>query len=1065
MKFSHTFIDRPILATVLSVVIVLVGALAYFTLPVSQYPPVALPTIQVTASYPGASPEVIAETVATPIEQEINGVENMLYMESQSTTDGLMTLTITFELDTDLDLAQVLVQNRVAIAEPRLPEDVTRGGITTTKRSPDMLLVIHLLSPGNQLDQLYISNYALLRVRDVLSRLEGVGNVAVFGAREYAMRVWLDVERMAHLELTAGDVIAALREQNVQVAAGVLGQQPMDGEHAFQVPVNTLGRLRDASEFADIVVKSGSDGRLVRLDDVARVELAARDYGVTSYLGSRDEVARAVALPIFQRPGSNAVETTRNVLATMRELERDFPEGLAYDVVYNPTEFVEQSIDEVFVTLLEAGLLVVLVVLLFLQGWRQTLIPVIAIPVSLVGTFAVMQMLGISLNNLSLFGLVLAIGIVVDDAIVVVENVQRKIGEGLAPREATRQTMDEVGSALVATSLVLVAVFVPTAFLPGIGGQFFQQFAVTIAVATVLSTFVSLTLSPAMASLLIKAPGGRANVVERMGNAIFGGFTRRFDKLFDGASARYAKTVRFFTRRVGLALVIYALLLLVTGKTFQTVPEGFIPPQDQGYLIVSAQLPDAASLDRTDQVAQQIIEEALQVDGVRNAVGFAGFSGATRTNASNAAAVFLPLDDAAERDARGRSIDVLLGELRQRMGAIEDAFVLVIPPPPVSGIGTAGGFKMQLQDRAGLGPQALEAAANELLAKARQEPGLVGLFSTYRASTPQIFADVDRIKARMLDVPLGNVFEALQVYLGSFYVNDFNLLGRTYRVTAQAEAEFRDDVDDIAQLKVRSNRGAMVPLGSLVDAQLRVGPDRVSRYNLFPAADVNGSTLPGTSTGQALQRMEALAADVLPSGIGYEWTDLAFQERNQSDLARWLFPLAVLFVFLTLAGQYESWLLPLAIILIVPLCLLFGLGGVWLRGMDNNIITQVGLVVLVGLACKNAILIVEFAKAEEDAGRDRFDAIVEACRLRLRPVLMTAFSFILGVIPLVTATGAGFEMRRVLGTAVFVGMLGVTLLGLLLTPVFYVALRGFSARRARSSPPATAGVEEQPDHA
>lgn len=1044
MKFSHFFINRPIFASVLSILIVLIGSLAYFQLPVGQYPEVALPTVVVRASYPGATPEIISKTVATPLEQEINGVEGMLYMESQATSDGALQITITFGLATDIDQAQVLVQNRVAIAEPRLPAEVRQIGVTTRKSSPDLLLVIHLYSPDDSKDQLYIGNYAYLQLRDTLSRIEGVGDVQMFGASEYSMRVWLDIEHLAALELTPGEVVRSLREQNVQVAAGVIGQQPLDdAKGGFQVNVNTQGRLREPEEFGKIIIKSGEDGRLVRLSDVARIELGATDYSVRSYMGEK----KAVAMVIFQRPGSNAIDTTRNVLDTVREMSDRFPPGLDYEAVYNPTAFVEESIDEVFTTLWQAGLLVILTVFIFLQNWRSTIVPVIAIPISLIGTFAAMQGIGFSLNNLSLFGLVLAIGVVVDDAIVVVENVERLIAEGLSPKEATKKAMDEVGGALVATTLVLIAVFVPTAFIAGISGQFYRQFAITIAVSTAFSTFVSLTLSPALCALLLRPKDAKENWLGRILSVTLGWFFAAFNKAFDITSNWYSVVVRRVLRVSFVVLLIYVGLLGLTYYGFTQVPTGFIPEQDQGYVIIAIELPDGASLDRTDEATRQVVSAAIDTPGITNAVSFAGFSGATRTNASNAAAIFPVLLDAKERARQGLGLDVLLADLRGRMAAIPEAQIFVIPPPPVRGIGTGGGFKMQIQDRSGAGVQALQDVTNEIAAKANQTPGLVQVFSTYKTSTPQIYADVDRTKVRMLDVPINNVFEALQIYLGSSYVNDFNFLGRTYRVTAQAESQFRDEAEDIARLRTRSNSGAIVPLGSLVTMKETTAPARVVRYNLYPAADINGATLPGFSSGQAIAAMERIAEETLPPGFAYEWTDLSYQQKAAGNTAVYIFPLCVLFVFLALSAQYESWLLPLAVILIVPMCLLFAIFGVWLRGMDNNILTQIGFVVLVGLACKNAILIVEFAKAEEEQGKNRFDAAIEACRLRLRPILMTAFSFILGVIPLLIATGAGAEMRQALGTAVFSGMLGVTIFGLFLTPVFYVVLRKFGSQQ------------------
>jgi len=1062
VKFPHFFIERPIFATVLSFLIVLVGGITYFSLPVSQYPDVAPPTIVVRASYPGATPQVIADTVATPIEQEMNGVDDMLYMESSSSADGTMQLTVTFKLGTDLDDAQVLVQNRVSIAETRLPEIVRQIGVTTTKQIPDMLMVVHLTSPDESRDDLYISNFAFLRIRDALMRLDGVGDIRIAGGNEYAMRVWLDIEKMFHVDLTAGDVLQAIREQNVQVAAGVIGQPPTDQTGAFQLNVTTQGRLKDAEEFGNIIVKRGEDGRVTRLSDVARLELGAQDYSRLSYLDGKP----AVAVLIYQRPGTNAVDTAAEVKQTMSELRMDFPQGVDYEIAYNPTDYVEESINEVFQTLLITTALVVLTVFTFLHNWRPTIIPVIAIPISLIGTFAAMQGLGVTLNTLSLFGLVLAIGIVVDDAIVVVENVERLIAEGLTPRAAAHKAMDEVGSALIATTLVLIAVFVPTVFVPGISGQFYQQFALTISISTGISTFVSLTLTPSLCALLLKPKAengtdrggsepaqGRGSLIARLTAGIRRFLTlpaRTFNRIFDSASNIYAGIVSRIVRASAVALVIYAGLLVCTWYSFDLVPTGFIPEQDQGYLIVAVQLPDGAALSRTDEVTRRVAEAGSKIDGVAHSVAIVGLSGSTFTISPNAAVSFLPLEDATKRAAQGRDANTIAAEMRAAVSEINEAQIFIIPPPPVRGIGRGGGYKMYVQDRSGAGLDALSKVTNQMVAEANQQPGVVQIFSNFRVSVPQIFADVDRTKAQMLDIPMSNVFEALQVYLGSSYINDFNILGRTYRVTAQAEPEFRDEPDDILRLRTRSARGKSVSLGSVVEVRKTVGPDRLVRFNLYPSADINGSTLPGFSTGQSLATIEQVADRNLPPGFGYAWTEIAYQEKQAGNTILFLFPLAVLFVFMTLAAQYESWLLPLAIILIVPLCLLFAITGIWSRGMDNNILTQIGFIVLVGLACKNAILIVEFAKQEEDAGKDRFQAAVDACRLRLRPILMTALSFILGVIPLLVATGAGFEMRRVLGTAVFSGMLGVTFFGLFLTPVFYVVLRRFSRKPTES---------------
>jgi hydrophobe/amphiphile efflux-1 (HAE1) family protein len=1058
----HFFINRPIFATVISIVFVVVGSLAYFQLPVSQYPEIALPTIVVRASYPGATAITLAETVATPLEQEINGVEGMLYMESSSTADGSMQLTVTFDQGTDLDVAQVLVQNRVALAEPRLPSEVRQTGVVTQKSSPDMLMVVHLYSPDNSRDSLYISNYVLLRIKDVLARQDGVGNVTIFGAREYSMRIWLDTDRLASLNMTTGDVVAALREQNVQVAAGAIGQPPTtEAQGAFQFNISTQGRLADVEEFNRVIVKSGSGASLVRLGDVARVELGAQDYSTGSLLDGKD----AIGIAIFQRPGSNAVATARKIVALMDQLSTDFPSGIQHEIAYNPTKFVEESIAEVLRTLMEATLLVILTVFLFLQNWRATIIPVVAIPVSLIGTFAVMQALGLSLNNLSLFGLVLAIGIVVDDAIVVVENVEHWLEHGLTPHQASHKAMSSIGSALVAATVVLIAVFVPTAFIPGISGQFYRQFAITIAVSTTISLIVSLTLSPAMCALLLRPKSKKENTT-RIGKLFFGltaplrWFFSGFNFVFDFGVNAYTGLVARILRVAGLGMVVYVGLLGLAWLGFSRVPTGFIPAQDQGYIIISVELPPSASLARSGAIADRVKSIALDVPGVEHAVSVIGFSGATRSNSSNAAAVFVILGDSRERAQQGHSADRILAELRKRTVSIMDAMVIVIPPPPVPGIGTGGGFKMQLQDRSGAGMDQLQAVSAEIAGEGMKLPGMAMVYSSFRNNTPQLYADIDRTKAEILNVPLSNIFNTLQTALGSIYVNDFNYLGRTYRVTVQADSQFRREPEDILRLRTRSNTGAIVPLGSIVQLQQRTGADRVVRYNLYPSADVSGSVLPGVSSGQAMGLMEKLAAERLPVGFGYEWTDLSFQEKRAGNVALFIFPLCVLFVFLALSAQYESWVLPLAVILIVPMGLLFAIGGMWIMKMENNILTQIGFIVLVALACKNAILIVEFAKAEEDSGKRLLDAAVSAARLRIRPILMTSIAFILGVVPLVIATGAGAEMRRALGTAVFFGMIGVTICGLFLTPVFYVVLRSlaklFSSQVANSEPAPTA---------
>ncbi len=1042
MKFGHFFIDRPRFAAVLSILIVIIGTLSYFDLPVTQYPEIAPPTIMVTATYPGASPQVIADTVATPLEQEINGIENMLYMTSQSTSDGTMSLSITFEQGTDQDTAQVLVQNRIAKAEPKLPEEVRRLGVIAQKSSPDLMMVVHLQSPDNSLDELYIGNYALLQVRDELARIDGVGDLIVFGAREYSMRVWLNPERMAALQLSATEVVAALRAQNVQVAAGKLGQPPMTMEHAFQYTVTAQGRFIDPDQFRNVIVKTGEDGRLTRIGDVARVEIGGRDYVRNSYLNGKN----AVAIGIFQRPGSNALETADQIIMTMEKLSESFPPGIAYRIVYNPTEFIKESINKVYLTIFEAIILVVLVIIVFLQSWRAAVIPIVTIPVSLIGTFAVMSALGYSLNNLTLFGLVLAIGIVVDDAIVVVEDIQRNLEKGLAPREAARVTMTEVGSALISMALVLVAVFIPTAFLGGIPGAFFKQFALTISVATVISAFNSLTLSPALGRILLRAPKHRNNGNGEVTGPNF--FFRAFNYIFDRARRKYGKLICVLVRRPVIMMTVFFILVGCTYLVYQRVPGGFIPQQDQGYLIVLVELPKGASLDRTDKVVQEATKIAQQNQGVTNVVAIAGLSAATFTTSSNSAAMFVLLKPYAER-GRGQSSNAIVGQLYGALNSIRDAYFFVIDPPPVRGMGRGGGFKMIIQDRSGRGLPALEAATWQLAGAANQNPKLTQVFSTIDSSTPQYFLDIDRTRAEMLDVPVENVFETLQIFLGSIYVNDFNLFGKTYQVIAQADESYRFDPTDIMRLRAKNTKGEMVPLGSIVKVKQRQGADRVLRYNLYPAAELQGSAVPGVSTGDALIEMEQLASQFLPAGFGYEWTEIALQEKLGGNVGIIIFPLCVLFVFLLLTAQYESWTLPVTIILIVPLCILFALSGVWLRGMDNNILTQIGFIVLIGLASKNAILIVEFARQREDEGKDHIEAAIEAAQIRLRPILMTAFAFILGVVPLMLAQGAGAEMRQVLGTTVFSGMLGVTMLGLFLTPVFYVLVRGLVLRNAK----------------
>jgi multidrug efflux pump len=1041
MNISHFFIDRPIFAAVISIIITLIGAVAYFSLPVAQYPDIAPPSISVTASYPGASAEIVAKTVATPLEQEVNGVDNMLYMTSQSTSDGAMSLAVTFKLGTNLDTAQVLVQNRVSTALPRLPEEVRSIGVTVTKQSPDLMMVIHLSSPDGSRDLLYISNYATLHVKDVLARIDGVGNVTIFGARDYSMRIWLDPDKLAVRNLTAGDVVTALRGQNVQVAAGVINQPPVPQPGAFQLNVETQGRLTTPEQFSNIIIKSDPDGRVVRVRDVARVELGAADYNRSGYLDERV----AIPLGIFQRPGSNALATAALVQNAMAELSKSFPSGLQYDIVYNPTVFIQQSVNAVIQTMFEAVVLVVVVIILFLQTWRASIIPIVAIPVSLIGTFAMLAALGFSLNNLSLFGLVLAIGIVVDDAIVVVENVERNIREGLSPRDAAYRTMEEVGGALIAIALVLSAVFIPSTFLTGILGQFFRQFAVTIATATAISLLVSLTLSPALCALLFKpheAHPKRQNIFVRPVVAFFNGFNRAFEWI----SSRYGALTARLVRIAGFMVVIYVGLIGITVYEFSRAPTGFIPQQDQGYLINIIQLPPGASLARTDEVARKVTKMVLSTPGIAHAVPIVGLDGATFTTAPNAAVVFTPLDDFKVRAEKGQSAQALIGALNQQFAGIQEAFVISVAPPPVRGIGTTGGFKMEVQDVHGGEPAELEAVATAIMAQANQTPGLAGVFTTFSTKTPKVYADIDRVRAEMLGVNTNDVFTTLEVFLGSQYVNDFNFLGRTYRVTAQADGDFRQDLHAIGNLKTRNAKGEMVPLSSVASFRNITGPYRVEHFNLFPSAAVQGGTQPGYSTGYGLAAMEQIARANMPDGYAFSWTELAFQEKLAGNTAIFVFMASVVFVFLLLSAQYESWTLPLAVILIVPMCLLAAVTGLLLRTMDVNILAQIGFVVLIGLAAKNAILIVEFARQNEEHGEDRFQAATEAARVRLRPILMTSFAFILGVLPLMIATGAGAEMRQSLGTAVFCGMLGVTIFGLIFTPVFYVVVRRFAAK-------------------
>ena len=1044
MRFSRFFIDRPIFAVVLSLVVLAAGLISIFALPVSEYPEVAPPTITVRAVYPGANPTVLAQTVGTPLEDAINGVERMLYMSSSATADGVLNLTVTFEIGTDVDLAQVQVQNRVAQALARLPEEVRALGVTTEKRSPDITMVVHLVSPDGRYDPVYLRNYALLNVRNELARLPGAGQVVVFGAGDYAMRVWLDPNRVAARGLSAGDVVQSIREQNLQVAAGVVGAPPMADPQAYQLTVRARGRLVDEAEFGNIIVKTGDGGEVTRLRDLARIELGAGDFGLRALLNNKS----AVAIVVFQAPGSNALALSSGVREKMAELKTRFPQGVDWAAVYDPTVFVRDSIREVIRTLLEATLMVVIVVVLFLQTWRASVIPLAAVPVSIVGTFAVMLAAGFSVNTLSLFGLVLAIGIVVDDAIVVVENVERHIEEGLSPLEASHRAMEEVSGPIIAIALVLCAVFVPVAFISGLTGQFYRQFALTIAFSTLISAFNSLTLSPALAAVLLKPRNAPADAPTRVMNRLLGWFFTPFNRVFGRASDRYRNVTRRIIGRSAVALAVYGGLVALGVLGFAKVPAGFVPSQDKQFLVAIAQLPDAASLDRTEAVVRKMGEIVLAQPGVDAAVQFPGLSVNGFANKPNAAVMFIGLKPFEERTSEELSSGALVGALNQKLSVIQDAFVAVFPPPAVNGLGAVGGFKLQLEDRAGLGDSALYAAAQTLLAKTYQTPQIAGPFSSFQVNVPQLFADVDRDKAKQLDIGLRDLFQTLQIYLGSQYVNDFNKFGRTYQVIAQADAPFRATAENITDLKVRNQHGDMVPLGAVLTVKQSYGPDQVTHYNGYPAADINGSAAPGVSSGEAVATMERLAAETLPNGISADWTELTYQQKLAGNTAIYVFPLCVLLVFLVLAAQYESWSLPLVIILIVPMTLLSAIAGVWITRGDNNVFTQIGLLVLVGLACKNAILIVEFARDLERQGRDRLTAALEASRIRLRPILMTSFAFIMGVVPLVIAKGAGAEMRRVMGIAVFSGMLGVTFFGLLFTPVFYVLIRGLASKRA-----------------
>lgn len=1044
MNISRFFVDRPIFAGVISLLIFIAGLLAMFQLPISEYPEVSPPSVVVNASYPGANPKVIAETVARPLEEQLSGVENMIYMFSQATTDGRMTLTVTFKIGTDPDLAQQMVQNRVSQALPRLPDVTRQTGVTVVKSSPDLTMVVHLISPDKSYDELYLRNYAVMNIKDELAKVSGVGMVRLFGSGDYAMRIWLNPEKIAERNLTANDVTNAIREQNVQVAAGIIGGAPISSAIEVQLPVNAKGRLETPEEFGDIVIRAGANGEITRLKDVARVELGPAEFALNSMLDNQP----AVAIPIFQSPGANAIQISDAVRATMAELKQRFPAGVDYEVVYDPTIFVKDSIKSVIKTLLEALALVVIVVVVFLQTWRASIIPLLAVPVSIVGTFALMWAFGFSINTLSLFGLVLAIGIVVDDAIVVVENVERNIEEGLSPLAATYKAMQEVSGPIIAISLTLVAVFVPIAFVSGLTGQFYKQFALTIAISTVISAINSLTLSPALAALLLKSHDAPKDRLTRIMDKVFGRFFGWFNRSFTRSSGSYSTSIGKLLGRKGLTVGVYVLLLGIIGVGFNTIPKGFVPPQDKQYLIGFAQLPDGATLDRTQAVIREMGEIGLAEAGVEAAVQFPGLSINGFTNSSSAGIVFLTLDPFDQRQGDELSASAIAQKLQMKYAGIEEAFIAIFPPPPVRGLGTTGGFKLQIEDRAGLGYEKLADVVAQVQQKAWQRPELTGVYSNYKINVPQLYADVDRTKAKQLGLNVKDVFDTMQVYLGSLYVNDFNQFGRTYQVIAQADAEFRNTASDALNLKVRNVNGDMVPLGSVLRMEESYGPESATHYNGYLAADLNGNAAPGYSSGQAQDAISEILAETLPPGMVFEWTDLTYQQVLAGNTAVIIFPLCLLLVFLVLAAQYESLALPLVVISIVPLSILAALFGVWVTNGDNNIFTQISLFVLAGLASKNAILIVEFARELEQRGMETYQAAITASRMRLRPILMTSFAFIMGVLPMVFSSGAGAEMRNVMGIAVFSGMLGVTFFGLFFTPIFYVLLRRLEGNRS-----------------
>ncbi len=1027
--FSRFFIDRPIFASVISIIIVFAGGIALSTLPIAQYPEIVPPVVQVRASYPGADPQVIAETVAAPIEQQVNGVENMLYMSSQSSADGLYNLNVTFELGTDVDINTVLTQNRVAASLAQLPEEVQRQGVTTKKVSSALTAVISFYSPDGRYDDLFITNYLTINVTDVLSRIRGVGDIVTYPTKDYSMRIWLDADKLRARELTVQDVVNALRQQNIQVAAGQIGQPPVPDDQVFQLNVNTLGRLADVEQFQDVIVKTGEGTRSVRIKDVARVELGSAAYDFQSLFNGR----KAATMIVYQSPGSNAIEVTQKMIKTLEELKKSFPQGLEYRIIYKIADFIDASIHQVITTLFEAFFLVVLVVFVFLQSWRATLIPLIAIPVSLIGTFAVMPLLGFSINMVTLFGLVLAIGIVVDDAIVVVENVERNMAEnGMSPKDAAIRSMEEVSGAVIGTTLVLMAVFVPPAFLGGITGELFRQFSLTIAISTFFSSVNALTLSPAICALILKPRQGTQNF-----------FFRGFNSIFDRTTNWYTRVVSAGVRRIGLMTVLFVGLVVLGVVTFQRIPTGFLPLEDDGLVLVNVQMPDGMALNRTYETVETVGKIIGETKGVYSWGALVGFSMIDAAR-SNLATFFVPLKPWEERLREGRSRDVIMRELSAKFRAIPEGLIFAYTLPPVVGLGTGGGFEMQLLDRANLGFPSLENAGVELAQVANKQRSLSAVMATFRSAYPNIYLDIDREKALALNIPLNRVFETLQTFLGSAYVNDFNKFNRTWQVRTQAESAFRRTPENISGLFVRNDQGKMIPLGSFVKASYNVGPMRVDRYNLFPTAKVLGSPAQGYSSGQALSTMEELAARVLPTGMSYEWTNMAFQEKKSAGKGAIVFLAAIFSVILILAAVYESWADPIAVILIVPLAVLGSAIGLLIAGLENNLYTQVGLVLLVGLSAKNSILIVEFARDSRAKGMGVVEAVVEASKLRFRPILMTAFSFILGVLPLVVATGAGAVSRVSVGTVVFAGMLGVTVLGVFFTPALYVLMQGRS---------------------